>query len=123
RSSAGLRWPRRLPTTTIARDGALQSEPAARARDGDVGSIGACAIVEAGSCHVEDHTDSVSHLLRALGGGDLQARDELLRVVYRELRRRADAYLRHERSDHTLQPTALVHEAYLRLTAQERVAW
>ena len=59
----------------------------------------------------------------SLGRGDLQARDELVPVVYRELRRRAGAYLRRERSDHTLQPTALVHEAYLRLTAQDRVAW
>jgi RNA polymerase sigma-70 factor (ECF subfamily) len=72
---------------------------------------------------MEDPTGSVSHLLRAWGRGDLQARDELVPVVYRELRRRAGAYLRRERSDHTLQPTALVHEAYLRLTAQDRVAW
>jgi len=72
---------------------------------------------------MDDRTGSVSHLLRAWGRGDLQARDELVPVVYRELRRRAGAYLRRERSDHTLQPTALVHEAYLRLTAQDRVAW
>jgi RNA polymerase sigma-70 factor (ECF subfamily) len=72
---------------------------------------------------MEDQTGSVSHLLRAWGRGDLQARDELVPVVYRELRRRAGAYLRRERSDHTLQPTALVHEAYLRLTAQDRVTW
>ena len=72
---------------------------------------------------MEDRTGSVSHLLRAWGRGDVQARDELVPVVYRELRRRAGAYLRRERSDHTLQPTALVHEAYLRLTAQDRVAW
>jgi RNA polymerase sigma-70 factor (ECF subfamily) len=72
---------------------------------------------------MEDRNGSVSHLLRAWSRGDLQARDELVPVVYRELRRRAGAYLRRERSDHTLQPTALVHEAYLRLTAQDRVAW
>jgi len=72
---------------------------------------------------MEDRTGSVSRLLRAWGSGDLQARDELVPVVYRELRRRAGAYLRRERSDHTLQPTALVHEAYVRLTAQHRVAW
>jgi RNA polymerase sigma factor (TIGR02999 family) len=72
---------------------------------------------------MDDRTGSVSHLLRAWGRGDLQARDELVPVVYRELRQRAGAYLRRERSDHTLQPTALVHEAYLRLTAQDRVAW
>lgn len=72
---------------------------------------------------MEDRAGSVSHLLREWGRGDVLARDELVPVVYRELRRRAGAYLRRERSDHTLQPTALVHEAYLRLTAQDRVAW
>jgi RNA polymerase sigma factor (TIGR02999 family) len=44
-------------------------------------------------------------------------------LVYDELRRRAAAYLRRERRDHTLQPTALVHEAYLRLIDQRRVVW
>jgi RNA polymerase sigma factor (TIGR02999 family) len=44
-------------------------------------------------------------------------------LVYSELRRRAAAYLSRERKDHTLQPTALVHEAYLRLIGQERVVW
>lgn len=62
-------------------------------------------------------------LLRAWGRGDLNARDELLPLVYEELRRRAAAYLRRERADHTLQPTALIHEAYLRLVGQQRVAW
>jgi len=67
-------------------------------------------------------TGMVTGLLRAWGRGDLQARDQLLPAVYEELRRRAAAYLRRERVDHTLQPTALVHEAYLRLVGQERVA-
>jgi RNA polymerase sigma factor (TIGR02999 family) len=44
-------------------------------------------------------------------------------LVYEELRRRAAAYLRRERDNHTLQPTALVHEAYVRLVGQKRVAW
>ena len=66
---------------------------------------------------------TVSRLLRVWGHGDLQARDDLLPLVYAELRRRAGAYLRQERTDHTLQPTALVHEAYLRLIGQDRVAW
>ena len=61
---------------------------------------------------------TVSRLLRAWGHGDKQAREDLLPLVYQELRRRASAYLRRERPDHTLQPTALVHEAYIRLTAQ-----
>jgi RNA polymerase sigma factor (TIGR02999 family) len=65
----------------------------------------------------------VSGLLRAWARGDIQARDDLVPLVYAELRRRAVAYLRQERRDHTLQPTALVHEAYLRLIGQDRVAW
>src|ERR1700730_17890280 len=72
---------------------------------------------------MEEGTSPASRLLRAWGRGDLQARDELVPVVYRELRRRAGAYVRRERHDHTLQPTALVHEAYVRLMGQERVAW
>ena len=65
----------------------------------------------------------ISSLLRAWGDGDLQARDNLLPLVYLELRRRARSYLRRERPDHTLQPTALVHEAYIRLAGQDRVHW
>ena len=65
----------------------------------------------------------VSDLLRAWGKGDARAGEDLVPLVYRELRRRAGAYLRNERRDHTLQPTALVHEAYLRLVGQDRVAW
>jgi RNA polymerase sigma factor (TIGR02999 family) len=62
-------------------------------------------------------------LLKAWGSGDLAARDQLMPVVYEELRRRARAYLRREQVGHTLQPTALVHEAYLRLITQDRAAW
>jgi RNA polymerase sigma factor (TIGR02999 family) len=64
----------------------------------------------------------VTALLRAWSDGDLRARDQLMPVVYAELHHRAAAHLRRERRDHTLQPTALVHEAYLRLVDQ-RVAW
>jgi RNA polymerase sigma-70 factor, ECF subfamily len=49
--------------------------------------------------------------------------DELLPLVYKELRRLAAHFLRQERSDHTLQPTALVHEAYLRLLDQKNICW
>lgn len=52
-----------------------------------------------------------------------RAADSLLADVYGQLRRLAASYLRRERSDHTLQPTALVHEAYLKLADQERVSW
>jgi RNA polymerase sigma-70 factor, ECF subfamily len=58
-----------------------------------------------------------------IDGGKRQARDELMNKVYNELRRLAESYLRQERADHTLQPTALVHEAYLRLTEQENIVW
>jgi RNA polymerase sigma factor (TIGR02999 family) len=65
----------------------------------------------------------VSDLLRAWGEGDARAGEDLLPLVYRELRRRAGAYLRNERRDHTLQPTALVHEAYVRLVGQDQITW
>jgi len=64
----------------------------------------------------------VTALLRAWSNGDPGASDELLRLVYRELRRMAAAQMRRERSDHTLQPTALVHETYLKLVDQH-LAW
>jgi RNA polymerase sigma-70 factor (ECF subfamily) len=66
---------------------------------------------------------TVSQLLQAWGLGDLRAREDLVPLVHAELRKRAVAYLRRERRDHTLQPTALVHEAYIRLLGQRRVAW
>jgi RNA polymerase sigma factor (TIGR02999 family) len=69
------------------------------------------------------HAGTVSQLLQAWGRGDLQAREDLIPLVYRQLRQQAAAYLRHERRDHTLQPTALVNEAYIRLQGQQRVAW
>jgi RNA polymerase sigma factor (TIGR02999 family) len=72
---------------------------------------------------VAEAPHAVSGLLHAWAQGDVAARDDLLPLVYRELQRRAAAYLRHERPDHTLQPTALVHEAFLRLVGQDRVAW
>src|SRR5262245_60544640 len=70
-----------------------------------------------------DGSGDVSQLLRAWAAGDLQARDTLVPLVYHELRNRASGFLRHERPDHTLQATALVHEAFLRLAGQDRVVW
>ncbi len=58
----------------------------------------------------------VTELLGRWNGGDTEALKELLGVVHAELRHLAGNLLRHERADHTLQPTDLVHEAYLRLT-------
>jgi RNA polymerase sigma-70 factor, ECF subfamily len=65
----------------------------------------------------------ITGLLQAWSDGDPEARDRLVPAVYDELRRRAAAFLRREREGHTLQPTALVHEAYLRLVNQDRAAW
>jgi RNA polymerase sigma-70 factor, ECF subfamily len=64
----------------------------------------------------------VTALLHAWNDGDTGARDRLMTLLYRELRRRAAAHLRRERPDHTLQPTALVNEAYLRRVDQ-RAPW
>lgn len=63
----------------------------------------------------------VTSILRATGDGN--SSEHLLPVVYEELRRLAAARLRHERPDNTLQPTALVHEAYLRLVQEADVHW
>ena len=71
---------------------------------------------------VPPQQSDVTQLLVALNDGDKEALDKLLPLVYSELRRLADHYLRRERSDHTLQATALVHEAYLRLVDQN-VSW
>lgn len=65
----------------------------------------------------------VTELLVLWRQGDAQARERLMALVYEDLRRRAAGYLRRERGGHTLQPTALVHEAYLRLVEQDRVVW
>jgi RNA polymerase sigma factor (TIGR02999 family) len=62
----------------------------------------------------------LTELLRLVKAGDKGALDDLVPMAYSELRRLADSYLRRERSDHTLQPTALVHEAYMRLVDQEQ---
>lgn len=65
----------------------------------------------------------MTRLLIDWSGGDRAAFDRLLPLVYDELRRLARSYLARERPDHTLQPTALVNEAYLRLVGQDRVQW
>ncbi len=67
--------------------------------------------------------DAATQLLLAWGAGDREALDQMLPLVYGELHRLASSYLSRERPDHTLQPTALVHEAYLRLINQRRVDW
>ena len=65
----------------------------------------------------------ITGLLDDWGRGDPRALDRLVPLVYAELRRVAARQLRHERDGHSLQPTALVHEAYLRLVGQRQVHW
>jgi RNA polymerase sigma factor (TIGR02999 family) len=70
-----------------------------------------------------DAPEQITERLIAWRNGDAQALDDVIRAVYQELRRMADAYLKRELSSHSLQPTALVHEVYLRLIDQTRVSW
>jgi RNA polymerase sigma factor (TIGR02999 family) len=65
----------------------------------------------------------VTALLVAWNNGEEGAHDRLMEAVYTDLRRRARAYLRRERAGHSLSPTALVHETYLKLIDQHRVRW
>ena len=70
--------------------------------------------------HADD--SQVTLLLKAMKNGDQSAAEKLLPLVYKELHRLAKSYMRRERPEHTLQPTALIHEAYLRL-AHDDVDW
>ena len=67
--------------------------------------------------------EGITDLLLKWSEGDAKALEQLMPLVYDELRRLAVRYLRRERLDHTLQPTALVNEAYLRLVDQQKVEW
>ena len=67
--------------------------------------------------------DSVSDTLAAARAGDQQAGEDLIKVVYTELRRLAQAKMSHEAPGHTLQATALVHEAYVRLVGENDPGW
>jgi len=67
--------------------------------------------------------EEVSRLLRDWSNGDEAALDKVIPVVYQELRRLAHHYMRKERGDHTLQTTALVNEAYMRLADYKRMRW
>jgi RNA polymerase sigma factor (TIGR02999 family) len=68
-------------------------------------------------------TDGITKLLQGWQGGDRAALDALVPVVYKELHRLAHCELRKERADHTLQSTALVHEAYFRLVGKSLPQW
>ncbi|MDX6497220.1 MAG: hypothetical protein QOG23_480 [Blastocatellia bacterium] len=67
--------------------------------------------------------EGVTQLLERWSQGDEEALDQLMPLVYDELHRLAGAYLRRERGEHTLQPTALVNEAYLKLVRQRNIQW
>jgi RNA polymerase sigma-70 factor, ECF subfamily len=71
----------------------------------------------------DESAHQITQRLIAWSSGDVAALDDVIRAVYQELRSMADRYLRKERPEHTLQPTALVHEAYLRLIDQTQVSW
>lgn len=65
----------------------------------------------------------ITEMLKACSGGNREAMDKLVPFVYQELHRQAHRYLNRERSNHTLQTTALVHEAYLRLIEYNSIDW
>ena len=71
----------------------------------------------------EPTVKDATELLRRWRSGDEDARERLMALLYDELRHSAARYFRRERAGHTLQPTALVHEAYLRMLDQDRVVW
>src|SRR5688572_29969404 len=68
-------------------------------------------------------SDDVTRLLNRWGSGDAAALDQLLPLVYRELRKIAKRYMRVQSSDHTLQSTAVVHEAFLKLVGDPERDW
>lgn len=68
-------------------------------------------------------SDDANSLLSASLGGNREATDRLMQLVYAELRELAARHLRHERVNHTLQPTALVNEAFMKMVDQKRVDW
>ena len=72
---------------------------------------------------MDPSASEVTELLHQWSNGSTQALDQLLPRIYSELQRLASSYLRRERHDHTLQPTALVHEAFLKLVDQRAVRW
>ena len=72
---------------------------------------------------MEENSQQITQLLNQWSNGDAEVLGDLMPLVYVELRRQASRYLRRERSNHTLQPTALINEAYLKLIDQREVKW
>ncbi len=73
--------------------------------------------------HSADKSREITRMLHEWSDGRREALEDLMPLVYNELRRQASRYLRHERIGHTLQTTALIHEAYLKLIDQRDVNW
>jgi RNA polymerase sigma factor (TIGR02999 family) len=71
----------------------------------------------------QNEPSEITRMLIELTDGNREVVDQILPHIYDELKRLASGYLRRERPDHTLQPTALVHEAYMKLIDQNRVQW
>lgn len=67
--------------------------------------------------------NNISEMLKAWSGGDREIAEQFMPLVYEELRRQAKRFRRRERANHTLETTALVHEAYIRLVDQHEVTW
>lgn len=80
-------------------------------------------LIQAVEVEMKESPDEVTRLLAELNAGRQDALDRLIPLVYRKLRRLAGQLLKAERTGHTLQPTALVHEAYLRLLKQDHACW
>lgn len=72
---------------------------------------------------IENEPDDVTELLGRWNKGDEEAQSKLVKLIYNDLHARAENYMRYERQDHTLQPTALINEVYLRLIKQKGIAW
>ncbi|MCA1568406.1 MAG: sigma-70 family RNA polymerase sigma factor [Acidobacteria bacterium] len=72
---------------------------------------------------MEENSKQITRLLEQWSNGDAEVLDDLMPLVYLELRRQASGYLRRERPNHTLQPTALINEAYLKLIGRRDVKW
>jgi len=72
---------------------------------------------------MEENSQQITQLLKQWSDGDAEILDDLMPLVYVALRRQAAGYLRRERSNHTLQPTALINEAYLKLIDQRDMKW
>lgn len=70
-----------------------------------------------------DQSKEVTVFLKAWSGGNREAADRLMTLVYKEMRKLAASYIKNQRPDHTLQPTALVHEAYLKLIDTSEINW